>query len=85
MTLYEFNRLSESEQGNYVFTQGTYVCTDLEGPSNFYTLGEFYVEVRIDEGRTTIIEVKAFNTGERYDRMIAHMDVVNLFDWRPTQ
>ena len=83
MDLYEFNVLDLNTRADMVWNDGTYVCTDANRPSNFYTLGNFYVEVVLDRTTNAIVEVASFRVGEHYDRMIAHMDLVNMFDWRP--
>jgi hypothetical protein len=48
MTLYEFNRLSETDQLSAVWERSQYVVSRREGPylMNLYAIDAFWVEVR---------------------------------------
>lgn len=73
MTLYDFNLLDLNSQMEYVWGLGDYVGSYPQGPSNFYTLGDFHVEVELDSGTTKLVRVVPFTTGYRYARMLECM------------
>jgi hypothetical protein len=75
MPLYDFNLLDLNSRAEYVWAVGDYVGSDYKGPSNFYTLGAFYVEVAMNPGTTKILRAVPFITGARYARMVECMAV----------
>ena len=78
VNLYQFVRLSLSDRMRYVNDHGQFITNDPGIPSNFYTLGDFYAEVELDRDATGIVAVVAFNTGDRFARMVERMDVPGL-------
>ncbi len=72
---YAFNDLSLEERMAYINQHGEFISSDPSVPSNFYTLGEYYAEVVLDTAATAIVHIRAFNTGEHYERMLDRMDI----------
>ena len=72
---YLFNNLTLDERMERVNEEGSFIASDPSGPSNFYELWGFYVEVVLDKATSKIIDVRAFSDGEHRDRMIACMDM----------
>jgi hypothetical protein len=70
MTLDEFTALSVADRMVHVVDHGSFLAEDEEGYSNFYDLGVFYVEVVLDVDAGRIVDLQAFVTGERYERML---------------
>jgi hypothetical protein len=69
MTLEEFTGLSPTDRMVQVVDHGEFLAE--EGVSNFYALGEFYVEVVLDDDAGCILALHPFIVGQRYERMLA--------------
>lgn len=80
MTLYEFNALDVNKRGDYLWANGEFLCNggDHVGPSAFYQLHDFYVEVLFDLEFNTIVSVVPFKVGDRYERMVRYIDAESL-------
>lgn len=77
MTLYEFVRLDVNARADYLWAHGSFVTNygDVNGPSAFYALHDYFVEVIFDPEFNTIVSLVPFKEGERYDRMVGAMEV----------
>lgn len=72
MNLYEFCRLSETEQYNIVWNLGTHIDTHIKEniAINLYAISEFYVEVYYDRDTNKILYKKHFKQGELLDKYL---------------
>jgi len=72
MTLYDFLRLNVNARGDYLWEHGVFLAHggDQVGPSAFYQLHDFYVEVVFDLEFNTIISVVPLKEGDRYERLV---------------
>lgn len=78
--LYQFNALDMDGRAAYLWQHGEYLtgAVDEQGRSNFYTLGEFFVEVELFDMGDAIAAVIPFTTGDRYERMVRHIHLDRL-------
>lgn len=77
MTLYAYLALDLPARADYLWEKGELI-TMLPERSNFYALDDFFVEVVVDRSTHTIHEITPFLIGERYERMIAYVDLTEL-------
>lgn len=78
ISLREFNALDLEERAMFLCDDGSFVSVDPDGPSNFYALGDFYVEARAAKDASRVIAITSFRDGERYERMVACIDLARL-------
>ncbi|MBV6405536.1 MAG: hypothetical protein GFGODING_02315 [Flavobacteriales bacterium] len=80
MTLYEFNALDMDGRASYLWQHGQYLtgAIDAQGRSNFYALGSYFVEVELFDDGDAIAAVVPFTTGDRYERLLRHLDLDRL-------
>lgn len=78
--LYQFNALDMDSRGAYLWEHGDYITgvADAQGRSNFYALGQFFVEVELFDTGDAIAAVIPFTTGDRYERMVRNLDLDRL-------
>jgi hypothetical protein len=64
MTLYEFNRLSETDQLGALWEHSNFVVTRRQGPYllNLYAIDSFYGEIRYHPGQNQITGCRAFRS-----------------------
>ena len=64
MTLYEFNRLSETDQLSAVWERSNFVVSRRLGPYllNLYAINAFWVEVRYHPGQNQLMGCRAFRS-----------------------
>ncbi|MDB5241313.1 MAG: hypothetical protein JWP57_1938 [Spirosoma sp.] len=64
MTLYEFNRLSETDQLGAVWEQSNFVVNRRQGPYllNLYAIDTFWVEVHYHPGQNQITGCRGFRS-----------------------
>jgi hypothetical protein len=64
LTFYDFNAMNETEKGNAVFQEGTFVDNRSENgfKVQLYRLQSFYVEVFYDAQANKILYYRSFNT-----------------------
>jgi hypothetical protein len=75
VTLYTFLHLDLGDCMAYVVDNGEFITNDPAAPSNFYAVGDFYVEVQLDTTASEIVAVVPFTKGERYNRMVERIDL----------
>ena len=80
VTLYQFNALDMDGRAAYLWEHGDYLtgAVDEQGRSNFYALGSFFVEVELFDQGDAIAAVIPFITGDRYERLLRHVDLDRL-------
>ncbi|MFT7036458.1 MAG: hypothetical protein ACJA2S_004987 [Cyclobacteriaceae bacterium] len=80
MGLYEYMMLSEDEQWNDLWQNGTFLTHHIEPDKKFslYSLYAFFVEVELDPRTNKIIAKAHFKTGETLDRYAGSIDVSKL-------
>lgn len=79
MTLYEFNALDMDGRADYLWQHGEFLTGSVEQfRSNFYSLNDFFVEVELFDTGDAIAAVIPFTTGERYERLLRHLDLSDL-------
>lgn len=78
-SLYEFNALDMDERAAYLWQHGEYLTGAIEQfRSNFYSLHDYFVEVELFDTGDAIAAVIPFNTGDRYERLLRHLDLNRL-------
>ena len=80
MGLYEYMLLSENEQWDELWRNGTFL-THRIGPYNkfsLYALYDFFAEVELDPVTDRIIGKKHFKTGETLDKYAGDIDINKL-------
>jgi hypothetical protein len=72
MKLYDYKTLSEDEQFNAVWNDGTYIDTFIHGniKINLYAINNFFVEIYYDAVLNKIIDKKHFKHGELLDKYL---------------
>ena len=72
MKLIAFLSLTENEQYQLLFKEGTIVAERLEKPvlKKLYSLHNFYVEIHFHYGTEEILYKKVFKTGELLDNYL---------------
>ena len=77
MKLIAFLSLSETEQYQLLFKEGTIVAERLEKPvlKKLYSLHNFYVEIHLHYGTEEILYKKVFKNGELLDN---YLDQITL-------
>jgi hypothetical protein len=79
LTLYQFNALDMNERAAYLWQHGEYVTGAVEQfRSNFYALHGYFVEVELFDQGDGIAAVIPFSTGDRYERMVRHIELDRL-------
>lgn len=80
LTLYQFNALDMEGRAAHLWEHGDYIAgaIDAQGRSNFYTLHGYFVEVELFDQGDAIAAVVPFKLGDRYDRLLRHVDLENL-------
>lgn len=76
MGLYEYMMLSETEQWNDLWDNGTYLTNHKY--CNLYALYDFFVEVEYDPTSNKILGKGHFKTGETLDRYSGSIDISKL-------
>lgn len=71
----EFNVLDLAERALILGIEGSFVSVDPDGPSNFYAVGDYYVEAVVSRDAQSVLEIAAFRRGPRYERMVACIDI----------
>ena len=81
MTLYEYSTLDMDGRAAYLWEHGDYLtgAIDAQGRSNFYTLNGYFVEVELFDEGDAIAAVVPFKVGDRYDRLLRHVDLDRLY------
>jgi len=80
MGLYEYMMLSEEEQWDDLWQNGTFLTHHIESDKKFslYALYAFFVEVELDPRTNKIIGKGYFKTGETLDRYAGSIDINRL-------
>ena len=80
MTLYGFIALDMDGRAAYLWQHGDYLtgAVDEQGRSNFYALNNYFVEVELFDTGDAIAAVIPFITGDRYERLLRHVDLDRL-------
>ncbi len=77
--LYQFNALDMDERAAYLWQHGEYVTGAVDPfRSNFYALHGYFVEVELFDQGDAITAVVPFTTGDRYERMVRHIQLDRL-------
>ncbi len=73
LSLYQFNLLSMDERAEYTWQYGVFITgvVDQQGRSNFYALGDYFVEVELFDVGHAIAGVVPFASGARHERMLS--------------
>jgi len=77
MGLYEYMLLSENEQWNDLWQNGTFLTHRIEPFNKFslYALYDFFVEVELDPATDTIMGKSQFKTGNILDKYAGSIDI----------
>ncbi|SFR65214.1 hypothetical protein [Maribacter stanieri] len=77
MGLYEYMMLSETDQWNDLWENGTYLTNHIEPDRkyNLYALYAFFVEVEYDPKSNKILGKGHFKTGDTLDRYSGSVDI----------
>lgn len=77
MGLYEYMMLSDTEQWNSLWQNGTFLTNHIgtEKKYNLYALYAFFVEVEYDTINNKILSKRHFKTGETLDRYSGSIDI----------
>ncbi|PHR96753.1 MAG: hypothetical protein COA80_08470 [Leeuwenhoekiella sp.] len=69
-SLYEFKLLSDYQQYDVVFTEGTFIDAIIEENTRYalYAVDLFFVELEYDVARNKIVGKTSFVTGEKLNR-----------------
>lgn len=81
LTLYEFNLLPDIElQAEYLWENGIYLHYREEKQKRIalYSLGNFYVEVWLDEQGKNIVKLRSFKTTEQLESYLPFINLQNL-------
>lgn len=79
LSLYQFIALDMDGRAAYLWQHGEYLTGSVEQfRSNFYALGSFFVEVELFDQGDAIAAVVPFTTGDRYERMVRHIQLDRL-------
>ena len=78
ITRNELNVLDLAERALILGIEGSFVSVNPDGPSNFYTVADYYVEARVSMDAQRVLEIMAFRKGPRYERMVACIDLSRL-------
>tara|TARA_R110002111_G_scaffold109604_1_gene168491 strand:- start:611 stop:856 length:246 start_codon:yes stop_codon:yes gene_type:complete len=80
MELYEYMLLSENEQWNDLWQNGTFLTHRIEPFNKFslYALYNFFVEVELDPGTDKINGKKNFKTGKTLDKYVGDIDISGI-------
>ncbi len=72
MTLYEFVVMDMNGRAAVLWEHGELITATVHphGRSAFYTLGDFFVEVCIEDSSHKITTVAPFTVGDRYEAMV---------------
>ena len=77
--LYQFNALDMDSRAEYLWEHGECITGAVEQfRSNFYALHNYFVEVELFDEGDAIAAVVPFTTGERYERMVRHIELERL-------
>ncbi|TDT41957.1 hypothetical protein CLV90_3189 [Maribacter spongiicola] len=70
MDIYDFNKLSNHDKYDTIFTKGQFVDTVTEGSIKYvlYALSYFWVEVEYDSKNNKIVGIVSFVGGKTLDR-----------------
>lgn len=77
MGLYEYMMLSDTEQWNVLWDNGTYLTNHFTSNKkiNLYALFAFFVEVEYDPQTNKIIGKEHFKSGDTLDRYAGSVDI----------
>jgi hypothetical protein len=78
ITRNEFNVLDLEERALIIGIEGSFVSVDPDGPSNFYAVADYYVEVQVSMDAQRVEKITAFRKGPRYERMVACIELAQL-------
>ena len=80
MGLYEYMMLTDEEQWNNLWKNGTFLTHHIEPKQKFslYALYDFFVEVELDFRTDKIIGKGHFKSGETLDKYAGNIDINNL-------
>lgn len=70
LSLYDFKLLTDHEQYDLVFSEGTFIDTLIEDNTRYalYAVYLFFVEIEYDVARNKIVGKTSFVTGEKLNR-----------------
>ena len=70
LSLYDFKNLSDHEQYDVVFNEGTFIDALFEENTRYalYAVDLFFVEIEYDVARNKIVGKTSFVTGEKLNR-----------------
>ena len=70
LNLYDFKLLSDHEQYDVVFSEGTFIDALIEENTGYalYAVDLFFVEIKYDVARNKIVGKTSFVTGEKLNR-----------------
>ncbi|WP_036153876.1 hypothetical protein [Maribacter forsetii] len=80
MGLYEYMMLSDTNQWNDLWQNGTFLTHHIGPKQKFslYALYDFFVEVELDVNTNKIVAKGHFKTGETLDRYAGSIDINKL-------
>lgn len=84
MTLYEFNALSEEEQYEAVWDQGSFLLTRQLGKLRLglYAMGTFFIEVRYCAQQNQILGWRSFRSTIALEPYLTQIDMHQLYGYR---
>ena len=70
LSLYDFKILSDYEQYDVVFSEGTFIDAIVEENTRYalYAVDLFFIEIEYDVARNKIVSKTSFVTGEKLNR-----------------
>ena len=76
LSLYDFKLLTDHEQYDVVFSEGTFIDALIEENTRYalYAVELFFVEIEYDVARNKIVGKTSFVTGEKLNRYSRLMD-----------
>ena len=76
LSLYDFELLSDHEQYDVVFSEGTFIDALIEENTGYalYAVDLFFVEIEYDVAKNKIVGKTSFVTGDKLNRYSSLMD-----------
>ena len=76
LSLYDFKLLTDHEQYDVVFSEGTFIDALIEENTRYvlYAVYLFFIEIEYDVARNKIVGKTSFVTGEKLNRYSRLMD-----------
>ncbi len=80
--MYPFNALALRKRAEVLWNCGEFVaiCRERSPFVQYFAMDGFFVELQFDQDPIKMLGLTAFTTGEKYERMLAAIDLGRLLD-----